>query len=120
MRTLKALQKRLDTFFVQSGVSMDRDAAGFYKYPIIVFGNKTDLSSQRQVSAKEAAQVLNQMGLRHHRETNAKDYATVEAAFYEIAQVAAEEAASRPFRPIDLSVGLHEPDHVHTGCCAIL
>ena len=118
-RSLKGIEKRMKTFFAQSGVSTEKDASGFYKFPVIVFGNKTDMPS-REVTPKEARLFLDSIGVRLHRETSAKDVPTVDKAFYEIAQLAAAQASRTWVIPI-VDDGLYNPElALSRGCCVIM
>lgn len=106
---------------MESGANTEKED-GFYKFPVIVFGNKTDLQEKRQVSTEEARRFLDSIGVRDYRETSATDYTSVEKAFYEIAQTAAKQAARAPVIP---PIGCHfdlNPDQsaVTPNCCAVM
>jgi len=72
------LESWMDEFLVHAA---PRNAETF---PFVIMGNKSDLSSRRQVSSKKALEWCASHGFKHF-EVSAKDASNVEKAFHEIA-----------------------------------
>jgi len=89
---------------------------------ILLIGNKSDLTENRQVPYEEAEQMAQNLGISVF-ETSAKDAINVDQAFYHIAKQAIVNNVRKVARPAHDNVNLDGKDiskQDNKGCCLVL
>jgi len=112
LRSFESLESWMDEFVVHAN---PRD---YENFPYVVIGNKSDLSSRRQVSKSKAAQWCKSKGENiQHFEASAKDAVNVEAAFLAVVRQAIAQEAAKPDIVIPvLNVKDQPPAEEGSGC----